>query len=204
MVINMPDNSGLEKITNKIFDQSNEECRKIITEAENSAKEIEDSYKSKAYLLKKNILDKAEKQASAKIAGANSSSSLNNRNSVLKTKVSCIDKAFEESEKLLYSLDEKRQIKLFSSLLESSLKECNKPNTEIRILFASETKKYGEQIIKNCNVKDIIISDETIDGSGFIIYCGDIEINCTGSRLISSARIKLEKEVSDILFHHDK
>ena len=206
--------NGLDKI-----------IQKIISDAQEKAKQCEDETTSEIERLKAEAVDeimrmelvyisRAERVSEEILMRAESSSSLEARNIILEAKTTLIDKAFKMSlEKLLsmpnalaYAIGERKSSK--EHILELYGEEEAELDIEYEVIFNSRDTQNGNARKIFTTVKEkidksikLVLSKQTADiDGGFILKCNDIEINCSLTALVNEARARCEGKIIQALF----
>lgn len=218
--------TGLDKITEKIISEANDNARAIIETARKKCITISNEYAARAEKLVRSVEEDAEKEAKAIISQSKSEVEAEKRNSILKVKNALIDEAFEKARRELIELPEEKYRAVLSSFAEKALFEIidgqeenmrlygERPDFDTFELVLSEkdlknhgkavcdalckraVEKYGKDMKKKILLSSL---PAKIDG-GVIVKCGNIENNCSFSVLFSQLRSQLEGNISYFLF----
>lgn len=218
--------TGLDKITEKIISEANDNARAIIEAARKKCITISNEYAARAEKLARSVENDAEKEAKAIISQSKSEVEAEKRNSILKAQNTLIDEAFEKARKELTELPEEKYRAVLLSFAEKALFEIIDGQEENMRLYGEgpdadtfelllcekDLKKHGTAVcdgLRKMTVekygkemkKKIVLSSlpAKIDG-GVIIKCGSIENNCSFSVLFSQLRSQLEGKISCFLF----
>ncbi len=194
--------AGLEKIIERIAQDSAAKCDSIIFEAQNEAQKIKDAATQQAEDDKAAIVEAANKEAKSLVDMAESGAELDGRKLLLATRVEIIDKAIEvASQKLgimpddeyfaaLYAL-----VKKFAQDGEGTMLLSKK---DLGRLPKDFDKKINEGLAKGAKIS--VAKDPADISEGFILVYGDIEINCTFAALIEDSRDAIKDELYSIIF----
>ncbi len=213
-----------EKITGRIIAVAQSEADEILLAARNEADAINKEYKKKAAEIAANA--ESEVSADTEIIRSRTVASAQKikRNLLLEAKNAKIDEAFEKARQKLLGLPDGDYEKMLSIMLVSTVKkqiESEKLSLEQDtdgeitvcesysvILSGADKKRVSADMIKDASVlalasgKTLSLSDENADiDGGFILRCGDIEINCSIGLILSQMRDTLEGDVYRILFN---
>lgn len=213
-----------EKITGRIIAVAQSEADEILLAARNDADAINKEYKKKAAEIAANA--ESEVSADTEIIRSRTVASAQKikRNLLLEAKNAKIDEAFEKARQKLLGLPDGDYEKMLSIMLVSTVKkqiESEKLSLEQDtddeitvcesysvILSGADKKRVSADMIKDASQialasgKTISLSDENADiDGGFILRCGDIEINCSIGLILSQMRDTLEGDVYRILFN---
>lgn len=213
-----------EKITGRIIAVAQSEADEILLAAQKEADAINKEYKKKAAEIAANA--ESEVTADTEIIRSRTVASAQKikRNLLLEAKNAKIDEAFEKARQKLLGLPDGDYEKMLSIMLVSTVKKqieseklslMQDTDGEITvcesysvILSAADRKRVSADMIKDASQislaagKTLSISDENADiDGGFILRCGDIEINCSIGLILSQMRDTLEGDVYRILFN---
>ena len=91
-------------------------------------------------------------------------------------------------------------------LLADAVNQTLADGTHAHLSLNARDSAFADAIL--AAAKPLITKNVTLEkaetpasiAAGFILLCGDIEINCSGEKMIAAARPSLEKQVLDILF----
>lgn len=218
--------TGLSKITDRIMADAQADARAILAEADEEVKAIALRYQQQAAAIREKLDAAAEREAAGMVSRAKSGAAMAERNTVLDARSTLIDRAFERARNEIRNLPADKYLDLIITFLLSILKrmrEEEKINRELYgeedapaaehydvLLCESDLEKYRgtfmdavrRRLIGNAELGEKLRLSSTpvdIDG-GFILRCGDIEINASLSMLIAGVRATHEVRVSHILF----
>lgn len=194
--------TGLNKIIERISQDSVAKCDEILFDAQNEASKIKDAATVEGNKIKEKAIDDANSHAETMINMANSGAQLATRKQLLATKIDIIDSALNSALNKLRSLPDKEY---FASIY-ALVKEYAQDSEGTMYLSKKDLdrkprdfeKKVNEQLSKEAKIK---VSSEPRDiDAGFILAYGDIEINCTFIALIEDARDELKDEIYNVFF----
>ncbi|MFY9198891.1 MAG: V-type ATP synthase subunit E family protein [Acutalibacteraceae bacterium] len=194
--------TGLNKIIDKISQDSVAKCDGIIFDANNEATKIKNAAVAQGDAQKQEIIKEAKAKADAIIEMANSSASLEIRKNLLATKVEIlndtIDAAYEQMKAMpdkeyfaaIYALV-KKYAQNMQGVMVLSQKDLDRKPKDFE-------KKINAQLSKDARLE---VSNKPANiGEGFILIYGDVEINCTFKAIIEDSRDELKDKIYDMIF----
>ena len=194
--------TGLEKIIEKIAEDSAEECKTILSEAKAQADKIVADARSEARKKANDITDKAKAQADKKLAVSKSGAESITRNRYLSVKNAVVNDiisaAYEEIEKMS---DED----YFDLLYKICLKNVETGECVMR-LNEKDLKRMPRDFEDRINgavfeKAAVQVSRKPYDiENGFVLIYDDFEINCTLRTVFDSVMDKLKDILSRELF----
>ena len=194
--------TGLEKIIEKIAEDSAEECKTILSEAKAQADKIVADARNEARKKANDITDKAKAQADKKLAVSKSGAESITRNRYLSVKNAVVNDiisaAYEEIEKLS---DED----YFDLLYKICLKNVETGECVMR-LNEKDLKRLPRDFEDRINgavfeKAAVQVSKKPYDiENGFVLIYDDFEINCTLRTVFDSEMDKLKDILSRELF----
>ncbi len=194
--------TGLEKIIEKIAEDSAEECKTILSEAKAQADKIVADARSEARKKANDITDKAKAQADNKLAVSKSGAESITRNRYLSVKNAVVNDiisaAYEEIEKMS---DED----YFDLLYKICLKNVETGECVMR-LNEKDLKRMPRDFEDRINgavfeKAAVQVSRKPYDiENGFVLIYDDFEINCTLRTVFDSEMDKLKDILSRELF----
>ena len=212
-----------EKITGRIIAVAQSEADEILRAAQKEADAITKEYEKKAAEIAANEESERTLDAESIRSRTVASAQKTKRNLLLEAKNAKIDEAFEKARLKLIRLPDKDYEKMLSVMLVSTVKKqieseklslvqdtdgefviCREYSV---ILSDTDKKRVSPDMIKDASKltlaegKELTLSNESADiDGGFILRCGDIEINCSIGLILSQMRDTLEGDVYRILF----
>lgn len=194
--------TGLEKIIEKIAEDSAEECKTILSEAKAQADKIVADARNEARKKANDITDKAKAQADKKLAVSKSGAESITRNRYLSVKNAVVNDiisaAYEEIEKMS---DED----YFDLLYKICLKNVETGECVMR-LNEKDLKRLPRDFEDRINgavfeKAAVQVSRKPYDiENGFVLIYDDFEINCTLRTVFDSEMDKLKDILSRELF----
>lgn len=197
--------TGTEKIKTKIIEDANAIALYIEEQAKQEARDIMDNALKDAERKKVELLQKADFDGAEAYKRLIAVAGLEGRKEILRTKQEMIDTAFKTALMNVSNLPDKEYQKLLEELVIST---AAKGSGEI-LLSEKDLHRIDSQFLDNINRGlsgmqingDLILSKETIHtAGGFVLRCGDMEMNSTFEILFGMLRTELENDVVEILF----
>ncbi len=187
---------SLDKITARLYSDSERECAELVRKATEDAKHLLLSASEEACALVSAERESAEKDAETIIEKARSAASASERRAVLKAKSELIETVLLSAKKQLLALDDEKYFELLVYLAKKNLR-----NDKGTLCMSDEDIKrcpadFASRLGGNITVSSV---PEKTDG-GFILKYGDIEINCTFGALFAAYSDELKAKASEVLF----
>jgi V/A-type H+-transporting ATPase subunit E len=196
---------SIEKITQKILSDAEEQVRQIESEFEAQAKEIQESTDRQVKEVQNQAQERAQQWAQDRFNREIATAELELRKAVLAHKQELIEAVFEgASERLLEMKGQTRR----DFLLELLLKNVETGDEEV-IISPTEEAFIDDQFIEEANRRlqeqnqggRLRLAQERRDlPGGFILRRDKQEVNCSLGALIHSIRQELEPRVAEALF----
>lgn len=192
--------NSLDKITDKIIKQAEENANEILSLAEQKVKKIQDQSKKEQDVLLEEAEKLAEKEHKIIILQAESNDRQERRQEMLAVKRKVIRQIVSESKRQIENLPTKEY---FDFLLR--LFERNALQGEGKLyLSKSDSKRMPKDFIEHCNEK---LSNGTVEFAGtnkniekgFLITYGKIEIDCSIDSVFRSKKQVLEDKAAKFL-----
>ena len=217
---------GLEKITQKIIDDAQARADGIIADAEQRCQQIKEACELKKQEIESKIETDAVKEGESIKMRAKSSIAMNRRDSMLMLRASLVEQAFQEAQKQILSLEAEQYRNMLSSLLAKVVCERVQSESDSLRLYGEDISPAKYEVLMNKKDRDVhgraiidgarravvgkitsqtldkvMLSDKSINiDGGFVIKCGDVELNCSVKTLVDGIRPRLEAEVAKIMF----
>lgn len=194
--------TGLNKIIEKIAQDSAAKCDGIIFNAQNEATKIKEAALELANEEKEAVITEANKEAKVIVDTAESGSELENKKMILATKVDIINKTIDEAEKKLAKMPEDE----YFAALYALVKKYSQAAEGEMLLSSNDLGRLPKDFESKINegladgAKITVRKTATNISQGFILVYGDIEINCTFDALIDDARDDIKDELYSIIF----
>ena len=196
--------SGIEKITDKIMQQAQQNADEVMQAAKQEAAAIIQKAKDEAKIKSEKALVKAQEDAKELQKRRISVADLESRKMRLAAKQEMIEKAFAAALNQLCSMEQEQYIAYLTSLIAQSAKGgeqviLNKKDKEE--IGAKLMIHIGLQNLKALKLNMVVLSSETADiPGGFILRDKDVEYNNSFTALIGACREELIPEVASALF----
>ena len=214
--------NGLDKITDKIISDAKEKAKAFEDEANAKIEEMKSNTMEEISRIEQIYISRAEKMSEEINVRAVSSAKMAHRNTILQKKAEMISLAFDETTKKILSYQAPKYISFMSDALYFAISERKKEKEEILRLYGEEeaemnvtyeivfnkkdnestsAKKIFDIVSKKIKGVKLALSDKyaDIDG-GFILKCGDIEMNFSVTAMVNKARSLCESKVVKQLF----
>ena len=194
--------AGLNKIIERIAQDSAVKCDGIIFDAQNEATKIKEAAVVKANNDKETIVAQANKEAKGLIDMAESGAELECKKVILSTKVEVIEKAILAAAEKLNDMPEDEYFAAIYALVKKYAQaadgEMVLSKKDLGRLPSDFEKKINTGLPKGAK---ITLSKKPANiSNGFILVYGDIEINCTFEALIAEKRDEIKDELYSIIF----
>lgn len=197
-------NNSTQKITAKIAQDAHSFEEIALREAEAGAAVIRDDYKSKADYAVAVIVNKSQNNVERIVARAESSAELVKRNGVLSAKSAILDDVFNIAIERIITSDDNQYIDLMVAVAIRAAEEMNTVESKngTIIMNKNDAAKFGKRLVEQLSRKNkFTLSNEHANiRGGFILRCGDIDVNCSIESIVASIRPSLEPQVINTLF----
>ncbi len=197
---------GVDRINARIISEAEQFAALEEAKAQAQAEDIMSSAQKKAHAKAEDIISKATEKAAALTESAKSSAGMRERNSMLSLKVEMMEKAFDRAYEKLTSLDDAKYVTVMSALLAETVNGFLADGQKAQVYFAKKDLLLAEKILEAAKAgykvkAEVAKGEKTLNSeAGFVLSCGDTEINCVAGTLLDNAKTELEKPVLDILF----
>lgn len=196
---------GIDKITERISADAQNEAAMLIENAKAEAKSIVEEYLREAEREAEEIIElsvtsaQERKQRRAGVAGLESGKMR------LALKQEMIDRAFELALEKLRSLPEARLLPFLVRLAVSA----SRTGSEQIIMNMSDRERYGKKLVKQANQQLLsegntgaltLSSDIRHIKGGLILADGNIEVNCTFQSIARLIRDDIAADIANIMF----
>lgn len=193
--------AGLDKIIERIGQDSNARCNGILAEAQEQATAILDKAAKAAKAEADAVLASAEKEAKATIDMAESGSQMERKQTMLAAKVEGIDQIMDQAQAKLHDLSD---ADYFDSLVKLAGNYAQSGKGIMR-LSAKDLQRLPADFESKVNAAlkegTIEVSKEPVNvDDGFVLSYGDVEINCTFGALVSEQRDKIKDKIYQLIF----
>ncbi|MFY9380122.1 MAG: V-type ATP synthase subunit E family protein [Acutalibacteraceae bacterium] len=194
--------TGLNKIIDKISQDSVAKCDGIIFDANNEATKIKNAAVAQGDAQKQEIIKEAKAKADAIIEMANSSASLEIRKNLLATKVEILNDTIDAAYEQMKAMPDKEYFAAIYALVKKYAQNMQ----GVMVLSQKDLDRKPKDFEKKINAqlpKDVSleVSNKPANiGEGFILIYGDVEINCTFKAIIEDSRDELKDKIYDMIF----
>lgn len=218
--------NGIDKMTAMILSEAEAERDAKLEKASAEAEGILTEYRKKAEAIKASEAEKAAQEAEALLERAAASAAKYERNKLLESRATMLDRAYsgaldalcsdENAAKPEYLAMLKR---IFDSVLTEQLAaektaEENDPYGEYsapecyllrlsgrdKSAIGAELIKYAQSALKKTGKKVALDEKEADIQGGFIMVCGDVELNASLELYMNTIRSATEGEICGVLF----
>ncbi len=193
--------NGIDKITDQITSDAQNEANAILAQAKESEQRILADYHDLADKTASQMLEAAQKRAVEREARMRSVAELEGRKKILGVKQELIDQTFDKALAALLALPEAEYEKLLGDLVA----KASETGKEELIFSRKDREKYGAAVVAAVNKEldgtELTLSQETreIEG-GVILKNGQIEINCALETQVRMLKDQLALEIAQVLF----
>lgn len=197
--------NGIEKITQRIEADTQQEVNAILEKARTEAAGILADYEEKAQAEYDRALSKGKTDAAYHVERMAGVAELEGRKRKLAAKQEMLDKAFDTALQKLLGLPEQQYTDLLVKLAVSG----TSTGKEALIFSVKDRPRYGKQVVIAANSQleamgrtaGLTLSEESRDfEGGLYIQDGNIENNCTFSTIVRMLRQQMGSEVAKLLF----
>ncbi|MBQ1452135.1 MAG: V-type ATP synthase subunit E [Clostridia bacterium] len=194
--------AGLDKIIERIAQDSAAKCDGIIFDAQSEAARIKDAAAQMADNDKAATIEAANKEAKALVDMAESGAELEGKKLLLATRVEIIEKAIDVASKKLGSMPDDE----YFAALYALVKKYAQSGEGTMLLSERDLGRLPKDFEKKINAdlekgnKIVVSKDPANISDGFILVYGDIEINCSFEALIEDSRDAIKDELNSIIF----
>ncbi len=202
----MAEIKGIKRIKARILAEANEYAAAKDAETAKKCDEILAQRAKESAVKAEQILARAGSEADAARKNAVASGESRERSEMLRLRVEMADKAFDAALAKLSHLPEDKYVPAMAKLLAQAVNLSLSDGMSAALSLNERDSVFADAILAQAKplfTKKVTVtkSDSTSPiGAGFILICGDIEINCSGEKMIKAARQTLEKQTLDVLF----
>lgn len=173
--------TGLEKIIERIAEDSAQECKKIVADATVQAERIIADARNEARKEAERITAEAKAQAEKKLAVAKSNAESITRNRYLSVKNAVVNDIISASYEEIEKMSDEEYFNLLLKLCIKNIEtgECvmRLNETDLNRLPADFEDRINEAVFEKAAVQ---VSKKPYDiENGFVLFYDDFEINCT-------------------------
>jgi len=197
--------NGIEKINARLIADAQIEIDAVKAEADERCAAILGEYEARAAQVYEERMARGRSACSLKRERMEASADMELRKANLAFKQELVGEAFAQAVEAIARLPRDEYIDFLARMMAQAAM-----NGEEEVLF-SETDKaaVGAEALRRANALlkaqggrgTLCLCDETADISGgFIMRCGNIEVNCATDTLVMLQRSSLSSQVAEILF----
>lgn len=218
--------NGLDRITDRILADAREKARGILEAAQNDCRRAAADYAAEGERIREEIAEQAMAESEDIIARSKSAVAMTRRDILMRARAEMLDAAFAAAKAHICDTDYGKYRELLVALLSSALidqaqseqtaaemgDEVTLPEHYEVFFNAQDAERFGRRIVDDARrlterrigadrAEKLRLAQEciAIDG-GFLLRCGDAEIDCSISALLAGMRRDLEGRISKILF----
>ena len=197
--------NGIEKITDRIAVDADQEVRTLLESANKQAAEIKASYQALADSKYAEAVEKGKADAADRVERLKGVAELEARKLRLQTKQELLESAFVKALEKLLALPAEEYVSLLAKLAANG----SATGAEALILSTTDRPRYGKQVVIAANAlleqagkpAKLTLSEESREfRGGLYIQDGNIENNCTFPTIIRMLREQMAGEVAALLF----
>lgn len=197
--------TGTEKIKTKILEDARVKASETEEQAKREAHDIMAHASLEAEQKKAELLQKAEEDSHEAYRRLLSVAGLEDRKEVLRAKQDMVEAAFQGALEKVIKLPDREYQMFIEDMVVSA---ATRGSGEI-LLSEKDSNRMDKEFLSNVNKRlqaagmngSLVLSKDTIHSvGGFILRCGEMEVNSTLEILFGMLRPELENEVVKILF----
>lgn len=193
--------TGLEKILQKIQQETQREEDAIFQKAEQECQKIREKGQADTQLACNALEEQTQKQCALLLSTSESSAHKEGKNLLLRTRRQLIDEAFSCALEVLRTLEERD----YFSLLATIVSHNALPRQGELLLSSMDAGRCPNDFLEQCVLPEgavLVLSEERREmGGGLVLRYQDLEINCSFSELLSANRELIEDRVNQLLFN---
>ena len=197
--------NGIEKITQRISADTQQEAQVLMDNAKAQAAEITAGYHAEAEAAYAEALEKGKKAAQDRIERLTGVAQLEAKKLQLAARQEMLDQAFDLALKNMLELPEEQ----YADLLTKLALKASTTGTEALIFSETDRARYGKRVVMAANevleregkTAALTLSEESRPfQGGLYVQSGKVETNCTFASLVRLQRQNMAREIADILF----
>ncbi len=218
--------NGLEKITERIYEQAREQAEEISREADEACLDVRSEYEERADAIREELSTDSQMRANDLIARTKNAVAEKQRQAILTMKNTLVESVFKSAEESLLALDAETYTELLAGLLtaamldavrmeEKSIGENEERQADRRYeaCFAARDgeacrravlQKAKKKLAKRISQESLELLSASSDSfpitGGVVLKWSGGEINSSFGEILSQLRVSLGKEVSQRLF----
>ena len=193
--------NGIEKITDRITQDTQAEIQAMVSQAEERANQILADSQAEAERIRAQILAHGQRELEAHRSRLKSMNQLDERKAALAAKQDVIEEAFQAAVERLSQLPEDQMVPLLARMIAA-----NAQTGDGQVILApAQRAAYGHQVVEQANALlqggrlTLGPEDPEIQG-GCILRQGAVDANCTFEMLVRQRRTQLGGQVAEILY----
>lgn len=193
--------NGIEKITDRITQDTQAEIQAMVSQAEERANQILADSQAEAERIRAQILAHGQRELEAHRSRLKSMNQLDERKAALAAKQDVIEEAFQAAVERLSQLPEDQMVPLLARMIAA-----NAQTGDGQVILApAQRAAYGQQVVEQANALlqggrlTLGPEDPEIHG-GCILRQGAVDANCTFEMLVRQRRTQLGGQVAEILY----
>lgn len=197
--------NGIEKITDRITQDTQAEIQALVSQAEEQAKQILADSQAEAERIRERILAHGRRELEDHRSRLKSMNQLDERKAALAAKQDVIEEAFQAAVVRLSQLPEDQMVPLLARMIAA-----NAQAGEGQVILApAQRAAYGKKVVDQANALieggrlTLGPEDPEIQG-GCILRQGAVDANCTFEMLVRQQRTQLGGQVAEILYPRTK
>jgi len=186
------------RLLDSIVAAGKEKAEAIIAEAESKAAATAEAAEKEAAANAEEIRSSTENKAKALRKAAESSAALIARNAVLRTKREEIDKTLQGIAAYIDGLPDDR----YFALLYKMAQGVDESEGVLFLNGRDLARRPADFLdkMKEAGISATLSSEAADIDGGFLLQCGNIEINCSVSAVLEDKRNELEDYINQLLF----
>ena len=197
--------NGIEKITQRIGAEAQEEIEVAIRAARGKCGEIKAQSETKAQEEYQKLMREGAKDLEQQVQRIGSSAGMEVKKSVLAMKQSYVDRVLDASMEAICALPAESYI----AFLADQAADAAVSGGEELVFSSGDREKFGEKVCAAANKqlkkrgidpKLTVAADVGGFRGGLIVRMGDIDVNCTVEKLVEMRRGELAPQIVSILF----
>ncbi len=197
--------NGIEKITERIAVDTEQEATRLLADAKEQADRITANFAALADSDYRNALAQGKAQADDRVVRLEGVAQLEARKRRLAVKQELLGRAFDLALEKLLALPEEQYVSLLAKLATDS----TSTGKEAIILSTADRPRYGKRVVLAANAlleqagrpASLTLSEESRDfRGGLYLQAGNVETNCTFPTIVRMLREQMAGQVAQVLF----
>lgn len=193
--------TGLDKIINKIEEDSAKRCDEALEKANAKAELIAEAAEKLAAEQADKIIAEAKVRGERIVETSASGAEQLVRRAVLSARVEAINGTVEEALNAFHSLPESKYFEALLLIFENNIVPGR---SEIRLgerdlnRLPADFEALLQAVCQRKNAEAVLNKTPAAIENGFLIICGDIEINCTAAALFEAQLDVIKEKINSI------